>query len=76
MMEIEFAGSELTITGMDGRSMQMKGNDLLKGFEIVNIDPVSDIRALVCWTLEVHVLSIIYLLWYKRRTRRAFVYSD
>ena len=87
LMELEFAGSELNISGemkgtdqivpLPGNTLRtLPGNILLKGFEIVGVEPEIDILILVVWLLCMHLVSIIYLFWSKRRARRTFVYSD
>lgn len=82
-MNIEFGDEELTITtppdgplGGDGETINVPGNALLNGFEMEGYSPRADIGNLVIWFFCMHLVSIIYLIWHKRKNKRVFVYSD
>ena len=76
LMEIEFGGVDLHVRYNGTESpIVMDGDQLLKFFEI-DTEPIQDIGILVAWVCLMHLVSIAYLLWYKYKTKRTFVYSD
>ena len=76
LMEIEYGGVDLHVSYNGTETpIVMNGDDLLKFFEI-DTEPIQDIGILVAWVCLMHFISIAYLLWYKYKTKRTFVYSD
>eukprot|EP00984_Skeletonema_dohrnii_P003814 scaffold1311_cov140-Skeletonema_dohrnii-CCMP3373.AAC.1 len=79
LMNIEFKGEDVPITiPINGteQTITIPGDQILDGFEMAGHEPTTDIGILVVWMFCMHLVSIIYLLWYKYRTKRVFVYSD
>ena len=78
LMVIQFDGQELTLTdNLTGEDeIHIPGSLFLKGFEIVGINPQDEVGILAIWFVCMHMVSVIYLLWYKHRNRRIFVYSN
>ena len=80
LMQIEYGDNNLHVetniyaNGTDA-SIVVDGDDLLKFFEI-DTKPIQDIGILVAWVCLMHFISIAYLLWYKWKSKRTFVYSD
>jgi len=84
LMTIEFKDALLPIT-VDGNELptisdeignELKGDALLKSFEMASFNPKTDVAILVAWMFCMHLVSIIYLFWYKYRSKRVFLYSD
>ena len=77
-MQIEYGGQNLPlnkdVNGTD-YDIVMNGDDLLKFFEI-DTEPIKDIGILVAWVCLMHLVSIAYLIWYRYKSKRTFVYSD
>lgn len=78
LMQIEYGGDDLhmqkNVNNKD-YNIVMEGDDLLKFFEI-DTEPIQDIGILIAWVCLMHLVSIAYLLWYKYKSKRTFVYSD
>jgi hypothetical protein len=79
LMCIQFDGQQLNLTsadlGEDEIVISISGTEFLEGFEIVGIDPQEQVGILAIWLLCMHLVSVIYLLLYKHRNKRTFVYS-
>lgn len=78
LMQIEYGGDDLHIqenVNNTDYNIEMEGDDLLKFFEI-DTEPIQDIGILIAWVCLMHLVSIAYLLWYKYKSKRTFVYSD
>lgn len=90
LMNIEYGGRNFTVSvpplpnGTESTALSsavpeeiaLPGNWVIDFFEMGGYDPRTDIFVLVGWMFCMHLVSIIYLLWNKHRTRRVFVYSD
>ena len=87
IMNLEYAGNNLTVsfpfpanngTAIDipELSITLSGDLILKNFEMEGFEVGKDIWTMVAWMFCMHLVSIIYLLWYKYKTKRMFVYSD
>ena len=90
IMNLEYAGNNLTVTipplnateytdqaiDIPEHTQTLPGDFVIKMFEMEGYEPGKDIGIMVAWMFCMHLVSIIYLLWYKYKTKRIFVYSD
>ena len=84
IMNLEYAGNNLTVTTPARNATEytdlvlpsFSGDVILETFEMEGYEPGKDIGIMVVWMFCMHLVSIIYLLWYKYKTKRIFVYSD
>lgn len=78
LMTIQFGGEDLIITAaaIGGKEVPIPGDLFLKDLEIVDVKPMQQIGILAIWWVCMHLVSVIYLFWNKRRNKRIFVYSD
>jgi hypothetical protein len=75
LMQIEYGGVDLHLNVNGTDIGEFNGDDLLKFFEI-DAEPIQDIGILIAWICLMHLISIAYLIWYKYKSKRTFVYSD
>lgn len=52
------------------------GMAILESFEMENVNVAQDMIVLAVWTLVMHLVSMIYLVWKQYKGRRIFVYDD
>ena len=71
------ANDQQTMDSIEKSSgITMDGMAILESFEMENVNVAQDMIVLAVWTLVMHLVSMIYLVWKQYKGRRIFVYGD